>query len=427
MKVFIYTNPHFISEKIHQFDRSVWIPKTSHIDFIIKEINSAFSSQNNQATFFLDAELTVADLDVDVQVVPHSNKGVLDFKNRIVFYTQSDTLSSSLIPIIKKLDESVAYKVLIPPIDREHAARPLEEHAIDYEHLTKRLFLDFNPTILFFLNDWSKLPRGLLSIARLNKISSICLQESIINFGDKQRRMEHSDYVMIQGLKTLWHLPQKDYFLTGNPRYQQREPGITNEGYYLVNCNFTYNIEETNRYLWLDRVIAALEHHQLDYRIVQHPRDQGDLTNYKNVLQSSSVVINDFLAKSVGVISRFSSLLHEAIVHRIPAIYFNPHKENLHYDFEADNDVLFYCEETEQLKKTLYHLKSIQIHPAQYEKYLIRHCINPELDTPATIAGLISKHYFRPKKATINDTFTAQRYAPAVRKIVDSIKDQFNL
>jgi hypothetical protein len=185
-------------------------------------------------------------------------------------------------------------------------------------------------------NDWGPLERYWTGMYRRRGRPSICLQESVIHFGDSSRRMEWCDYPLVQGPHSILPLRRQLVFLTGNPRYQDLRPTPREvRKLALVNSNFTYGLHEGVRAQWIDDVVSACREAGYEYLISQHPRDRGDLTGYNRVSSHAGAVHGQLRAHAV-LITRFSSLIHEAIALGRPVIYYNPHGEDMHYDFEPD-------------------------------------------------------------------------------------------
>jgi hypothetical protein len=202
---------------------------------------------------------------------------------------------------------------------------------------------------LLVANDWG--PAEKYWVHRFRKIGTptACLQESVIDFGGPARRMRWVDYPLLQGAASVEPLGRRIVFLTGNPRYEQLRPqAMPRRRKILINSNFTYGIHEEVRDSWLESVVSACTSERCDYLIAQHPRDQADLAKY-NRIRSNSGNVQQLLVEHDILVTRFSSLIHEALALGRPVIYFNPHQETMLYDFEPDGFHLRLVNEAGQL------------------------------------------------------------------------------
>jgi hypothetical protein len=208
-------------------------------------------------------------------------------------------------------------------------------------------------------NDWGRMERYAIQRYRRFGVPSVCLQESVIDFEGSARRMRWCDFPFVQGVPSMRSLDRGVMFLTGNPRYEGlsiRDPG--DEKLVVVNCNFTYGVQEYYRSRWVEDVVDTARSLGLEYVIAQHPRDYGDLSKY-NVLPSGAHRVHEVLGRGGCLVTRFSSLIHEALAIGRPVIYFNPHGESMAYDFEPDGRFLMVADSRETLRRQLASVRDI--------------------------------------------------------------------
>lgn len=295
-------------------------------------------------------------LDITNYTAIKSKDLVIDHHNAtsVAFFASNDTIASSFVKILDVLD---THKVTnyIPATKDEHAANVFNDHGYEYVKFSIYHLVKNRPDYIVLANDWASEERFVILLARLLNIKSFCLQESIIDFGDKTvSRMKWADFVFIQGAHTVLELERQLYFVTGNPRYDAisfksiPEPPKT-----LINCNFTYGIFEEQRDKWLSDITDILDSNNIGYIISQHPRDNGELSKFRNVVRSNSSIVHNQLQECSFVITRFSSLIHEAMCMGRKVIYYNPHNEQLKYDFEPDGVALFYVQSQDSLKQAI--------------------------------------------------------------------------
>lgn len=297
---------------------------------------------------------------------------------RIAFMPASDTLAKTFIPVIRKVSEQATTFVYTPPVTDEGADGALEAAGIKYRQFSLwRLIMD-RPDILMVANDWSGEAKYAIALGRILGFKTVCLQESIIDLADPSiKRMQWADFVMLMGVNTVGQLSRERYFITGNPRYENLhfEPPVKGSERAFINCNFTYGIEEDQRFEWLTSAVNALENNGIDYIISQHPRDRGDLSAFRNVIPSGAAIVHNQLKSSSLIISRFSSILHEGLLLGKQGIYYNPHNEVLGYDFHFDDRVLHYCSSAEELSAKLNDIRQSPVPTEKaFHQYLALNC-----------------------------------------------------
>jgi hypothetical protein len=400
--IFIYSSVDFSPERNAI---SIWIPFTRDskilIDHIIKK------SQFPNPTYFIEDGLLF-----DKSLMNEYNLQLYSVKSPKVapslnerkwaFYAHSDTLANSISKIISELNKD-HIRIYTPIYSKEGAEQFFLKKGISYEKYSFIKLKQFNPDALILLNDWSKESRRIIAHCHLLQIPVICIQESIIDFGDQFKRMEHADYVFIQGAQTVNELNRERYFITGNPRYCQSQISKNDNNYILINCNFTYQIFENVREQWIADIIQILEKKKNNYLITQHPRDKADLSNYKNVIQSASHLVEEQLQNCKFLITRFSSLIHEAIVLKKPVIYYNPHHEKMGYDFEFNNEFLISANSPDSLEKSIELLNATKLNFIAFDNYLAVHCLPKHSKVTENISRLLLNYYFKPKSLTLKD------------------------
>lgn len=259
----------------------------------------------------------------------------------------------------------------------ERAVDALSKLHLDYSELNLSSCLFAQKGVLLLGNDWGTVEKYFARQFQHHGIPVACLQESVIDFGDEFRRMEWCDYPLVQGIITLKHLHRDVMFLTGNPRYEhlQITPRPAQDRI-MINSNFTYGIFEEVRAEWIKDIVDACQTIKADYVISQHPRDTGDLSAYP-VIASGAGKVHDALRASTILVTRFSSLIHEALAMGRPVIYYNPHHEKMHYDFEVDNKHLFVATNPQELMLALQKLSLSEIQAVEqdpfYKAYAMRH------------------------------------------------------
>jgi len=393
MRVCLYNS--FSFKKEGDFDKSIWCPLSMdilhivhffqqyhgeniiHLESVFKPYIVDDSSFENQDIIYFETEK---------QESPRSDR-------LVAFYSQRDTLANNTLCLISG-NPGFSFINFVPSYRTENSDLFLKTQNIPFLKYSYRHLRNLRPDILVMYNDWTKASIRIIAQCHILKIPVVCIQESIIDFGDSFRRMQHADNVIIQGPKTAIELNRKEFFLTGNPRYSLPSQRNRSADYVLINCNFTYNIFEDIRYEWLDDITSVLDDLGINYLISQHPRDSGNLDRYKNHIKSSSSSLKEQLRNAGLVITRFSSMIHESLIEGVPVIYYNPHNEQMQYDFEFNSDFLIQLKDKSSLREASKALYNKNISGKGLDYYLNSHCLPVKTNSVANINSLLSKYIF---------------------------------
>lgn len=337
--------------------------------------------------------------------------------NKIFLYPQSDTLADSLLHIYSLLP-SDQIKIVTPRKASEGTEDFLNSRNIPFKRYSFTLLKEEKPDVVVFLNDWTKEVQRIIAHCRKLKIATVCIQESVIDFGDHFKRMQHADYAFVQGSQTAFDLQKNIVYITGNPRYENLKK--LTEGQrrkVIINCNFTYNIYENLRYTWLDMIAETLEDLGMDYLIIQHPRDKGDLTKYREFKKTNSATVHEFLSGASLLITRFSSLIHEALIMGIHVIYYNPHNEKMKYGFEFNQSFIQLAGNKDELKTSIERILHQPMYEAEQSSYIIKHCMPLTRKPSVIISDLLLKHNFKYQRFSINDLIRMVIFHPFIRML----------
>jgi len=335
--------------------------------------------------------------------------------NKILLYPQSDTLADSLLGIYSLLPPDQV-KIVTPQKASEGTEDFLNTRKIPFIRFSCTLLKEEKPDVVVFLNDWTKEVQRIIAHCRRLKIATVCIQESVIDFGDHFKRMQHTDYAFVQGSQTAYDLPKDMVYITGNPRYENLKKQTVGYGKkVIINCNFTYHIYENLRYSWLDMISETLEDLRMDYLIIQHPRDTADLTKYREFRKTNSATVHEFLSGASLLITRFSSLIHEALIMGIPVIYFNPHNEKMKYDFEFNQSFIQLAGNKDELKTSIERILQQPINEDARSNYIIKHCLPADRKPSVIISDLLLKYNFKSKRFSIKDLLRMVIFHPFIR------------
>lgn len=245
----------------------------------------------------------------------------------VLFFPTNDTIAKMFAPVALHLS---SFAFATPVKWREEgAATTLRQLGFESIENHGHLLDQVNPSVVAFGNDWSSEEQDLIKAARQRGIPTTCLQEGCLDWGDAFARMEWVDYPMIQGAATLRYLHRTSCFATGNPRFDSLRPlPLPEQPRVMINCNFTYNVHEDARARWMSDAIGACRDAGVQFFISQHPRDVTEFPGLP-VLRSGAAVVHAHLADCSLLITRFSTIVYEALLLGRPVIYYNPHGERM--------------------------------------------------------------------------------------------------
>lgn len=229
-------------------------------------------------------------------------------------------------------------------------------HSTQYRPRMLEIFREHGICALVLGADWPGENWRLCHLARRCGIPSICIQEGPQDFEleeGRHKQLRHADYIFLQGLSTLDHLDAVRFYLSGNSRLTAYHPiPLPEAPMVLINSNFTYGVFEEARDQWVADCVNACAQLSVDYFISKHPRDHGDLSKYK-VVNSDAFKLPEQMAKCSVTISRFSQVVHEAMLSGRQVIYYNPHGEVKRVLTEDRTGGLFHAHDFESLVKAL--------------------------------------------------------------------------
>jgi hypothetical protein len=340
----------------------------------------------------------------------------------IYFYLPSDTLVFSALPIIEQLkDRGVPYQIIVPAFNEsaDEALEKLDEEFLKFSHA---VLPETGSGKLILFNDWDKTARYVILLFRRLGIPSICIQESMIDFFSKDRMM-FADHVILQSEFYRSLLARDHVTVIGNPRYEsierQTHDDLTNR--VMINCNFTYGIYENIRIQWLEEVVNTLNEKDLHFFISKHPRDVSDISELGNVVLSDASSIANQLSEASLLISRFSSVIHEAILSGIPVIYYNPHNESMIRNICVDDVVVKVASDRTELAHCINHFTQSLPSKDDFNEY-IQFAISANRNAAELITEKVMTLKLSPSKISIKDRFKMLYFNPAIRQLSRQIR-----
>lgn len=244
----------------------------------------------------------------------------------VLFCPSNDTHSHMFHPISKHIED---HRFLLADVrPGENAEATLEGLGIKPIIGGVEMLDQIRPAVIIVGNDWNATMKKLIAAARKRRIPTVCLQEGCLDF-DTQRRMAWSDFPFIQGPIMPLYLDRPAYLPTGNPRFDAITPHpLPPRPVVMINCNFTYNVHEDQRESWVRAVARACQNLGIEFFVSQHPRDTGVFPDLP-VRRSGAGVVHQHLADSSILVTRFSTLVYEALCMGRQCLYYNPFGEQM--------------------------------------------------------------------------------------------------
>jgi hypothetical protein len=236
---------------------------------------------------------------------------------------------------------------------QERTQETLREKGVGFQKGGPEMIAKIRPSVLVVANDWNVDSITLVDAAWACRIPTVCVQEGALDVGTDMHRMERCHFALLQGPVMFSLLPHEYTFLTGNPRFDGLEPSpLPQQPNVMINCNFTYGIHEADRDAWIRDTVESCMRLGADYFITQHPRDQGNFPDF-NVRLSGVDAVHDQLRDCSILVTRFSTLVYEAMLMGRPCIYYNPHGEQMRIQAGPPKDGLLRASNPDSLCRLL--------------------------------------------------------------------------
>lgn len=291
----------------------------------------------------------------------------------ILLIPSNDTHARWMIPLAKKLPD---YAFMIIPNRKEGAPENLKQNGESMYTYQEGVLKWIAPSVVVLANDWGREEYEIIQEARLLGIPTVCIQEGSVFFPVMTGRvLQNADYIFAAGYKTPDYLKRKNILLTGSPKYDSITTlPLPSKPMVMINCNFTYGIFENIRLQWLEDVTGVCEKLGLDYFISQHPRDPANLPGRWRVVRSAEAPFLEQMKAATILVSRFSTLLYEALMAGREVIYYDPHGENPDL-FSPDEEGIYWAKDVDDLKARLHEaLETNGARQAASQQFLEKYC-----------------------------------------------------
>jgi GT2 family glycosyltransferase len=189
----------------------------------------------------------------------------------------------------------------------------------------------------FLLNDWGGNMQVVLEAVRKAGGVSFAKVEGVADWDDVdtgriRRSYQHADVTLAQGRNDVDALPGQDVRVVGSSRLERiwlGEPAAADNDRVLVNVNFTYGVLNHKQDEWIWAAVRGARALGIDYELSLHPA-QNNLPKSPDVLAHVSTdPFSHALRRSGVLVSRFSTVIFEAMALGVPAVYLNSHGEKV--------------------------------------------------------------------------------------------------
>lgn len=342
-------------------------------------------------------------LNTSLLEIENSNKpiSIEDKKSyNVVFIPHKDYHFKTMALISKKLEKQNISSCILDITDyyRDERVRKEALNFPNIELLDLSIFLreGINYKLLVCMNDWDGMVvKPLIINAKKSNRKTLGIVEGINDFLDVDTNMRRTPYQITEYLfltgehdKQFFKEKEKKCFTVGIPRlhnFLKEKPKFPKKPLVVINVNFSYGVLEDKREYWLNSVLEACRILNFEYIITQHP---ADITNFSKY-NISKLDMYETIRKGSIVISRFGSIILEALAMGKPVVYHNPHNEKV-LKFQEPMGAYSCSFDVQSLVEAIKYELSLKVDYRQRANdFLNHHChINEGKDS----AGLCAKY-----------------------------------
>ncbi len=265
---------------------------------------------------------------------------------------------------------------------------------IPFKDLSVLLDNKISSRTLVCMNDWDKkVNRPLIQEAQKNNIKTIGIIEGINDFYDKDIKWERHAYQTVEYLlmtgehdRQFFQNKKDKAVVVGIPRLKElieEKVIFPQKPLAVINVNFSYGVLEDKRDMWIASAVEGCTKAGIDYVITKHPADKGDYSNYKVGTEN----MYDLVRKGSIIISRFGSIIIEALAMGKPAIYHNPHNEQV-FKFQEPMGAYSLSNDSDGLAEAIKFELSLEADYRQRaNEFLDLHCNTHDKKSSATLSA----------------------------------------
>lgn len=331
-------NLNYLSQKLNIMDHQpitvFWNSKfvdVKSIKLLARSVEEIYASPTilGEASTILGRKISLLEGGKSIQL-----EKKLQTDRPIAFFVANDTIAKMLVNIAKILELPSFF--ILPNSKNENALDVIASENLPFIINKPGLLALKIPSVLVMGNDWGDEERQLIKSATRLNIPSVCIQDGDLQWEFEMKPMQWATFSFLQGPIAIKYLPRTVYFLTGNPRFDSlSQIPLPAETVVMINSNFAYGILDDKRDEWIDDIVSACNRVGHDFFISQHPREMKKIVKYPVKKSNASVIYSQIFECSI-LVSRFSTVISEAILMGRQAIYYNPHGETMQL-FNDDN------------------------------------------------------------------------------------------
>jgi hypothetical protein len=241
-------------------------------------------------------------------------------------------------PLLEALrSRGVRCEVYLPPEAPVTVARELTKYVDTAYRGDPAALLGIPLTGAFVLNDWGKNTQAILAAVSAAGGTSFAKVEGVQDFTDAdldrvRKPYQHADVILGQGQNDVDSLPGCEVHVVGSTRLERiwNGPAAPAEArQVLINFNFTYGVLQDKHDEWIWAAVNGARSAGLEYEISLHPAQKNVPPQPAVAAHVSTDPFSHALRRSGVLISRFSTVLYEAMALGVPAIYLNSHGEKV--------------------------------------------------------------------------------------------------
>ena len=312
----------------------------------------------------------LAEGDHQLRVLPHRLRMIDDWYGEagadgaVLLLPQARYHVDELGPLAEELQAQGAQVVFMAPVAEGVIGKALLAQVIsDVMKYTDQM-VEWDPTFplkarlaaVVVMNDWGP-GRQLVLNAKSRAIPTFAKIEGVQDFGDRDTGWERRPYrtvdiVLGQGRNDQDALPDAPMHIVGNHRLEAAWRGADSfrERIVAINLNFTYNVQTEHANRWLKSVVSACVESDVDYVLCPHPAQLEELFDSELLLgKVSTEPIRHVLLRAGLLVTRFSTVVYEAMARGVPTIYHNPHGEKVWSRIARTSDALPVTNTTSEL------------------------------------------------------------------------------
>lgn len=341
---------------------------------------------------------------------PSSGAATIDEEIELLFLPHNryhTATSSALIAKLAEMNVRAGVLHVTHHIKEEGVTDEAEKLGLNLYRIEDIIEGRISPRAIVVFNDWELVSRTIMAAAQAHGIMTIAIVEGIQDYNDVDTGRERHAYKMCEKVilpgrfDRGYFTDEQETVFGGIPRLhglaerELKEP--PQEKRAAINVNFTYDVLEHKRDEWLDQAIAGCEEATFSPIITRHPADTGEQHRDLDSSQSAYDLIEDCSV----LITRFSTLVLEALVLNRPVVYFNPHGEKVD-KFVDPMGAYQIARSSEELRTALEKLRETPLPPSEAKWAFLQMHAHTGLSDHETVPSILTSFVTSAKSRSPN-------------------------